>query len=95
MTTQQLRERVEVVRKGYCTYYVMIKYRGHVYSCFSNNSLAYDRIQAYDEYSLRAVPVCYTYKGALESFYDECKRINRLGEYDNWCNIKITNRWKK
>ena len=63
MSKDELRSRITIRWKGYGTYKVTIEYRGKLYSCTSHNSLAYDRI---DE------------KGALQAFWDECKRANDL-----------------
>ena len=79
MTTQELRSRITVRWKGYGTYKVTIEYRGKFYSCTSHNSLAYDRITGYAyEVPDRAVKDSYTYKGALQALFDECKRANDL-----------------
>ena len=79
MTTQELRGRITIQWKGYGTYKVTIEYRGKFYSCTSHNSLAYDRITGYaDEVPDRAVYDFYTYKGALQALFDECKRANDL-----------------
>ena len=79
MTTQELRDRITIKWKGYGSYKVTIEYRGKIYSCTSHNSLAYDRIRGYvDDVPDRVVRDFYTYKGALQSLYDECKRANDL-----------------
>ena len=79
MTTQELRDRITIQWKGYGTYKVTIEYCGKSYSCTSHNSLAYDRITGYaDEVPDRAVRDFYTYKGALQALFDECKRANDL-----------------
>ena len=79
MTTQELRDRITVKLKWYGTYEVKIKYRDKSYLCTSHNSLAYDRITGYaDDVPDRAVKDFYTYKGALKTLYDECKRVNDL-----------------
>ena len=79
MTTQELKDRITIKKKGYGTYQVTIEYRGKIYSCTSHDSLAYDRIQGY-AYDVpdRAVKDFYTYKGALQALYDQCKRANYL-----------------
>ena len=79
MTTKELRERITIQWKGHGSYKVSITYKGKVYSCTSHNSMAYDRIRGYaDEVPDRAVHDFYTYKGALQALYDECKRANEL-----------------
>lgn len=79
MNTEELRRRITIRWKGYGSYKVTIEYRGKFYSCTSHNSLAYDRIGGYaDNVSDRAVRDFYTYKGALQALYDECKRANNL-----------------
>lgn len=79
MTTQELRERISIKWRGYGSYRITIDFRGKMYSCTSHNSLAYDRINGYaDEVSDRVVECSYTYKGALQALYDECKRANGL-----------------
>lgn len=81
MTLQELREKVKVKRaSGYCSYTVTITYRGKEYSCQSNNSLAWDRLDD-DNYRDNEVSGFYTNKGAWQAFYDECKRKNNLGQY--------------
>lgn len=77
MTTQELIGRVTIQWKGCGSYRVTIEYRGKFYSCTSHNSLAYDRIKDYESPE-RAVRYSYTYKGALQTLYDECKRVNDL-----------------
>lgn len=79
MTTQELRERISIEWRGYGSYRITIDFRGKMYSCTSHNSLAYDRIKGYADEVLDRVEKCgYTYKGALQSLYDECKRANGL-----------------
>lgn len=78
MTLDELREKVDVVRGfGYCCYVVTIIYRGKKYTCQSNNSLAWDRLDD-DNYRDNEVSGSYTDKGAYQAFYDECKRKNNL-----------------
>ena len=78
MTLQELRQRVKVQRdRGYCSYIVTITYRGKEYTCHSNNSLAWDRLDD-DNYRDNEVGGFYTNKGAWQAFYDECKRNNGL-----------------
>ena len=83
MTTKELKERVDIRRSiGYDIYKITITYRGRNYECSTNNSLAYDRITGYaDDVPVKATHNFYTYKGALEALYDECKRKNALGIY--------------
>lgn len=81
MTLKELRNRVRVSRaKGYCSYEVKITYRGKEYTCHSNNSLAWDRLDD-DNYRDNEEHGFYTNKEAYEAFYEECKRKNNLGEY--------------
>lgn len=81
MTTEELRRRITIQRKAFGTYEITIEYRGKFYSCTSHNSLAYDRIGYAADVPDRAVYDFYTYRGALQELYDECKQHNRLGEY--------------
>ncbi|MBP5722160.1 MAG: hypothetical protein J6X18_01050 [Bacteroidales bacterium] len=82
MTLQELKERVRVQRDcGYCSYKVTITYHSKEYSCHSNNSLAWDRLDDYN-YRDNEVNGNYTNKGAYEAFYNECKQKNHLGEYN-------------
>lgn len=82
MTLQELRQRVRVTRgSGYCCYVVTITWRGKEYTCHSNNSLAWDRLDD-DNYRDNEVSGFYTNKGAYEAFYEECKRKNSLGKYN-------------
>lgn len=78
MNTKELRRRITIQWKGCGNYKVAIEYRGEFYSCTSHNSLAYDRIKNCDVYSDKVEVYGYTYKQALLSFYDECKRANDL-----------------
>lgn len=78
MNTEELRRHITIQWKGYGTYKVTIEYRGETYSCTSHNSLAYDRINNADTYIDGVSAYGYTYKQALLSFYDECKRANNL-----------------
>ena len=81
MTTKDYQSRITQLchRSGVggC-YFVQIYYRGRFYSCHSNNSLAWDRIHSDDTTPARAERGFYTLKGALKSFYDECKQKNNL-----------------
>lgn len=79
MTTEELRRNVGVRSKGSGTYLVNIIYRGRVYYCYSHNSLAYDRLSVFDITTERYNAYGYTYKQALQAFYNECKRKNYLG----------------
>ena len=81
MTKQELLNKVSISRKGYGTYDVTTEFRGKNYSCTSNDTMAYDRIKSNDSMSEYRSEFGYTYKQALEAFYDDCKRINNLGEY--------------
>jgi len=81
MTLKQLKDRTTVVCIGTCQYRVTITYRGKEYTCKSNNSTAWDRMDDYN-YPDNYVVGFYTNKGALQEFYDECKRANNLGEYN-------------
>ena len=83
MTLQELKRKTSVKRQnGYNCYLVTIDFHGKQYSCHSNNSLAWDRIS--ESYQLHEWEVSdtYTEKGAYLAFYDECKRVNHLGEYN-------------
>ena len=75
MTTRQFEERVGWKQCGYGTYDVTISYRGKQYHCKSHNTLASDDYQS-DSRSYYK-----TDKQCLMAFYDECKRVNHLGEY--------------
>lgn len=82
MTLEQLQEKVDVVRGfGYNCYVVTITYRGKKYTCQSNNSLAWDRLND-DNYSDNVTIGGYTNKGAYEAFYEECKLKNNIGKYN-------------
>jgi hypothetical protein len=79
MTTKELKDRITIRFSGYGNYKVTIEYRGKLYSCTSNNTLARDRITGYaDEVPDRAIKDFYTFKGALLAFYNECKLKNGL-----------------
>ncbi len=78
MTLKELKNRMSVRHaKGYCQYEVEITYRGKQYTCKSNNSLAWDRLDD-GNYADTHVMGGYTNKGAWKAFYDECKRQNNL-----------------
>jgi len=82
MTLKQLKEKVWIRSiSGYSTYQVEIKYRGQIYSCKSNNSLAWDRINSDDFVSDRESHGTYTLKGAYMAFYIECMSKNGLGGF--------------
>ena len=70
MTTQELQDRLTVRWNGYGSYRVTIYYRNKRYTCNSHNSMAYD--------AMRGSNNGYTYKQALQSFFDECKMLNDL-----------------
>ena len=78
MTTEELRFKLHIAWKGYGTYRVTINYRGKYYHCLSHNSLAYDRLNCTDIVSDRTVKHFYTYRGALDALYKECKQKNDL-----------------
>lgn len=82
MTTVQLSEKVKVNWIGYGTYRVEIEYKGKRYTCTSHNSLAKDRLSDHEYISDRTEKSGYTYRQALEAFYEECKQANGLGEYN-------------
>lgn len=63
-------------------YYVEIYLRGRFYSCFSNNSPAWDRVHCDDYTPARAVLGGYTLKGAFRALYNECKRKNAIYPYN-------------
>lgn len=81
MTIAEIKERTNVKWIGTCQYEVTIIYRGKTYKCKSNNSLAWDRLDD-NNYPDNCMVGAYTNKGAWLAFYDECKRANRLGEYN-------------
>ena len=78
MTTEQLSERVSVSWKGYGLYEVKITFHGKVYTCHSNNSMAWDD----RNWEPGDGPHHYTKKQALQAFWDECCRKNHLGAYN-------------
>lgn len=55
---------------------VRILYRGEWYHCYSNNTLAYDRL--HEDISDRAISCGYTLRQAFQTLYDECKQKNGL-----------------
>ena len=81
MTLKDLENKVEVRCYTTGTYRVVIKYRGKKYWCNSHNSLAWDRIYLRFDCHDNSVACSYTLKQAYLSLYDECKRLNCLGEY--------------
>lgn len=70
MTTQELQDRLTVRWNGCGSFRVTIYYRNKRYTCNSHNFMAYD--------AMRGSVNGYTYKQALQSFYDECKMLNDL-----------------
>ena len=70
MTTQELLERLTLTWKGYGTYKVTIEYRKKFYSCICFDSMMWD--------TYKGANTGYTYKQALQYFYNECKRKNQL-----------------
>lgn len=78
MTLEQLADKVTVSGAA-SNYKVTIEYRGKIYSCRSNNTLAMDRI--YEQSSLRdnqRGTAGLTLRQALEEFYNECKEKNNI-----------------
>lgn len=77
MTTRELENMVSVMSRGCSSFIVRIidKYGGVRMRCESHNSLAYDRI--HEDIPAKSVSCGYTYKQALQAFYDECKRKQR------------------
>ncbi len=74
MTTKELRQKVDVRHAhGYGQYRVTINYRGKYYTCYSNNTLAWDDLGAVN---FRAYYT--TDKQCLMAFWNECKRKNDL-----------------
>lgn len=72
MTYKELQYKIVSIHiAGSGSYKVTIEYRNKVYSCVSNNSMAYDAFRN-DDHSY------YTDKQALMAFYNECKRVNNL-----------------
>jgi len=81
MTTKDYQDRITQLchRSGFGgRYYVEIYFRGKFYSCHSNNSLAWDRINSDDTTPARRLDGFYTLKSALKAFYEECKQKNNL-----------------
>lgn len=70
MSTQELQDRLTVRWNGCGSFRVTIYYRNKRYTCNSHNFMAYD--------AMRGSVNGYTYKQALQSFYDECKMLNDL-----------------
>ena len=79
MTTYELKANVRV---GTCLsgqFEVEIFHRGKSYTCSSNNTLAYDRIDGSDDWnSDREVHCGYTVRQAYQALYIECKKKNNL-----------------
>lgn len=74
MTHAQLKENTRVRHaSGYNCYHVEIKYQGQIWSCTSNNSLAWDCLEEKGYY---------TPKQALMAFRDECMQKNHIGKYE-------------
>ena len=80
MTIQEYRDRTKVERIGTCQYRVTITYYGKKYTCMSNNSTAWDRLDD-DRYPDNYRIGFHTNKEAWRAFYEECKRGNHLGDY--------------
>lgn len=78
MTTEQLKERVSVSWRGHGTYKVTITYRGHQYSSYTHNSMAYDRVKDGGNLVDTVTAYGYTMKEALRSLWDECKYKNDI-----------------
>lgn len=71
MTTQELQNHIVAIRWNGCgAFKVTIEYRNKNYSCHSHNYTAYD--------AYRGSKNGYTYKQALQAFYNECKTLNYL-----------------
>lgn len=78
MTLQQLNDKVAICRESRGQYKVYIEYRGHQYTCVTNNSMAFDAINDWARGNDLPNGSYYTPKQAFQSFWDECKRINNL-----------------
>ena len=79
MTLSELQKKVKVRVLGYGRYSVDIVYRGKKYHCISNNMNAY--VAAREKAKPNSVEsrvARYSEKTALEAFYSECKRKNKL-----------------
>lgn len=78
MTLDKLTDKVTVTGAA-SNYKVAIEFRGKIYTCRSNNSLAMDRIHEQSNLrdSQRGTDGL-TLRQALEAFYNECKEKNNL-----------------
>lgn len=63
---------------GYGQYSIQFKYRGRIIQCYTNNTLAIDRLNMLSQLPPRYEAYCYTERQALQALYDECKRKNYL-----------------
>lgn len=79
-TTNQFKKRMAVDRLSQGQYRICVVYRGKVYFCISNNSLAWDRLEN-DNYPSNYPVNGYTNRGAWQAFYDECLQKNFLGKW--------------
>ena len=76
-TLAQLWESIEHI--GFCcsgSFSVAIIYHGKKLTCSSNNTLAFDRINADHIVNERVVLYGYTLRQAYQASYDECVRKN-------------------
>ena len=78
-TTNELcKHFVSIKVQAYGHYKVTIEYRGKLYSCTTNNSMAYDRWTDAGYINDRKKRHGYTLKQALFAMYNECKKVNGL-----------------
>jgi len=70
MTQEELRGKVDVTWKGYGNYRVRIDYRNRYYTGYAHDSQMWD--------TLNGAKCGYTFKQALQYFWNECKRQNNL-----------------
>ena len=78
MTTQQLQNNISVRWNGYGSYDVTMYFYNKKYTCQSHNSIAYDRIKVSEGYNDKTSVYGYTYKQALQAFWNECKLLNNI-----------------
>ena len=76
-TIQFYRDHTTVTKISQGAYKIIIDYRSKEYTCYSNNSEAYDRIDD-DNYPDNYVIGRYSNKQAWAALYNECKQKNNL-----------------
>ena len=81
MKTSELRNRIRIKPTNYGWYNIKVLYRGYTYSFSDNNTTAVDRINS--DAPERKVEHGYTYRQALEYYWNRCVLYIKRNEFVN------------